>query len=166
MPRFNRILAGWNILDEESSIHAQAHVWTIDHVEIGRLPRMPFAAHLEDPGLANHLYEDSVDSVSWGIRCLYYQLRSQVAIHGRNLATINSHQTRGGLYVPFLMQKKNKPLTAISFDLGEMPSDKSLVGLTTLKKRHPDLSCIVLTQRKEGYLRDDKTLVLPWTWVV
>lgn len=122
--------------------------------------------YLEDPGLACHLHEDTKPSVSWGIRCLYYQLRSQVAIHGRSLVTMEPYSTRGGLYAPFFLQKKSQPLAAIFFDLDEMPSDKSLVGLTTLKKRHPELRGIILTQRKDGYLRDDKTLVLPWTWVV
>lgn len=121
--------------------------------------------YLEDPGLSRHLYEDPTPSASWGVRCLYYQLRAQVAIHGRNLVTMEPYRTRGGLYAPFLIRKKTKPLAAVFFDLGEMPSDKSLVGLTTLKKRHPGLKGLILTQRKDGYLRDDKTLVLPWGWV-
>lgn len=122
--------------------------------------------YLEDPGLSSHLYEDSTPSSSWGIRYLYYQLRPQVAFYGRSLVSMSPYQTRGGLYVPFLIQKKSQPVAAIFFDFDETPSDKSLVGLATLKKRHPQLKGVILTKSKNGYLRHDKTMVLPWTWVV
>lgn len=121
---------------------------------------------IEDAGLSYFLSPLGASLTRWDmIRCLYHELRAQLFYQLKNELTMRSYQTRGGIDIPFLLEFKTGEKIAINVDEENIPSDKTLKGLTWLKRKIPNLMPIVLCQTNQATITKTGTLILPWSWI-
>jgi hypothetical protein len=119
---------------------------------------------IEDAGLSFFLAPQAERMTIWDrIRILYYQLRVQVISDLNYQAVIKPYQTRGGLFVPFLIEYQTGAKIALFVDDADYPSNKNLKAATWIKKRFPGIQTVILTLSRAPVVTDSDVLCLPWT---
>jgi predicted AAA+ superfamily ATPase len=121
---------------------------------------------LEDAGLSNYLCPLGSSLMRQDMmRCLYHEFRTQLAYGMSNQAAMNHYTTRGGSEIPFLISFKSGQTIAVAVEAEDTPSDKSLKGLTWLKKKNPKTRGLVLCTTNKPFQTPSGVSCFPWNWV-
>ena len=118
-----------------------------------------------DLGLCHFLTQEheTPNRPQW-LRAIFCELHAQLDYSFRNQTEFRPIQNRGGIDVPFFIEFKNQPSIAITFDVEECASDRSLKSLTWLKKKKPTDSTLItvaLHLGAEQYFSSSGHLCLP-----
>lgn len=120
---------------------------------------------IEDAGLSNFLSPQPLTLSLWDkIRLLHYHFRVQVTVDFPSQMTIDSYQSRSGLFVPFLIEHKAQKKLAIFVEESNRPSNKLLMSATLIKKKFPKITPIILFDGQSEFESAKGVLCLPWQW--
>jgi len=121
----------------------------------------------EDLGLSQYLSPpNSEEERGRLLQFIFCELRSQVSYFHPEITSFERITSRGGIDLPFVIFKANKPVIAISVSDTDGASDKALKSLTWAKKSLKGLSGIVLHKGEKGYISSTGIPCLPVRWIV
>ncbi len=120
---------------------------------------------IEDAGLSHFLCPQNSNLSLWDkIRLLYYHLRVQLTVDFPSQMSIQPYASRGGLFVPFLVEYKSQKKLAIFVEETDRPSNKNLMAATLIKKKFPGVTPIILFSGASAFETTKGILCLPWQW--
>lgn len=121
---------------------------------------------IEDAGLSHFLHPQNGPLTLWDrIRLLHYHFRVQLTVDFPSQMIISSYESRGGLFVPFLIEHKAQKKLAIFVEESGRPSNKLLMSATLIKKKFPKIKPIILFDGQSEFESAKGILCLPWQWV-
>lgn len=121
-----------------------------------------------DCGMATFLGAASSENTLFHMeRLVYQELYAQLNYLHKSAFHLYPYLTRGGVRVPFVIERQNSPTLAVVVDASEGASEKSLKGLTWFAKRRkkPAVS-VVLHRGSKAYLASTSAVCLPYEWIV
>jgi hypothetical protein len=120
---------------------------------------------IEDAGLSHFLYPIHSRPGLWDrIRLLYYHFRVQAVADFSGQVKFAPHSSRGGLFVPFLVEERTCKKLAIFVDESDVPSNKNLLAASLIRKKFPGVTALILTDGKKAFTTAKGVLCLPWRW--
>lgn len=120
---------------------------------------------IEDAGLSHYLSPIGQQLTLWDkIRMLYYHLRVQTTTDFPSQMSIQPYSSRGGMFVPFLVEYKAQKKLAIFVEESDSPSNKNLMAATLIKKKFPGITPVILFDGSEAFTSAKGILCLPWRW--
>lgn len=121
----------------------------------------------EDLGLSNYLSPTNAEEERGKLlQFIFCELRSQLHYFHPEVTSFERITSRGGIDLPFVIFKGNKPVVAISVSDTDGATDKSLKSLTWVKKSLHDLTGIVLHKGEKGYISSTGIPCIPVRWIV
>lgn len=130
------------------------------------LRRMNGIYYAEDQGLANHCTEvlkPTLKAPWYGV--LFHELRNQIANHNFG-SLLSSYSTRGGAEVPFIITVPKIGTVALTLDIQERPTEKSIGSLGSLSKKvRGKFVGVALHLGKTAFLTHREVLCLPLHWI-
>ncbi len=108
--------------------------------------------YVEDSALADSLLEYSGLSEFQRWSAFFFrELYALLSYRYTSLFSLESYETRGGAYVPFIVKRKNLSPIAFTVDADSGVSDKSLKSMASLRRHRSDLVCICLHTGSQSY---------------
>lgn len=121
---------------------------------------------IEDAGISHFLAPQQKTTGLWDrIRMLYYHLRVQQMCQFPGVLKMAPFSTRGGMFIPFMIEHHLGKKIALFVDDEEVPSDKNILAASLIRKKHPDIISIILVSGNKAYETAKKTICIPWQWV-
>ena len=118
----------------------------------------------EDLGIRNHLVESRGLHLTRPIESLVFsQLKAARAYLKEEAIRIHPYQTRGGAYVPFVLETKSHGTIAIAIDEEPVLSEKSVKSLYSFVKQSPTATLLHFHSGKNSTLHKGKIISLPIT---
>ncbi len=120
---------------------------------------------IEDAGLSHFLCPQNPSLGLWDrIRLLYYHFRVQMIVDFPSQIAITPYASRGGLFVPFLVEYNTQKKLAIFVEETDTPSNKNLISATLIKKKFPEITPVILFDGESAFVSAKGVLCLPWCW--
>lgn len=121
---------------------------------------------IEDAGISHYLSSQTKKLTYWDkIRLLYYHFRVQIAAKLNYQAKMQPYSTRGGLFVPFVIDFHGSKKLAIFIDESDIPSNRNIKSAAWFKKYFPDAQVVILIDAKAPFETENGIWCLPWLWV-
>jgi predicted AAA+ superfamily ATPase len=124
--------------------------------------------YCEDQGLATFAAggRGAVSAKTNLLRLVFSELHAQLRYLHDPRGTLAEFKTRGGAYVPWIVDVPELGRLAITADASPRVSDKSLQSLTAFRKRRPDVRVLAIHQGREGYLSAKNAVpCIPVNWI-
>jgi len=99
-------------------------------------------------------------------RFVYQELYAQVNCFHKANFRFDPYLTRGGVRIPFVIERPDSSPLAIVVDASDGASEKSLKGLTWFaKKRRISVASVVLHRGSRAYLASTSAICIPYDWI-
>jgi predicted AAA+ superfamily ATPase len=124
--------------------------------------------YFEDLGIAHLLRtEGARKSQERTIEELVFsELKSVRAYHSEEKVSLSSYSTRGGAEVPFVVSSRTSGVWAVVLDEEDFLSEKSLKGLYSFQKAHPEAKLLHLHRGDHFTIHKDRVLSAPVGWIL
>lgn len=124
--------------------------------------------YFEDLGIAHLLRtEGARKSQERTIEELVFsELKSVRAYHSEEKVSLSSYSTRGGAEVPFVVSSRTSGVWAVAVDEEDFLSEKSLKGLYSFQKAHPEAKLLHLHRGDHFTIHKDRVLSAPVGWIL
>jgi predicted AAA+ superfamily ATPase len=121
----------------------------------------------EDHGVTHYLDPHSMSKLELAqLQWIFLELRAQVVYRAHEVQSFGEYHSRGGSFVPFVIQTRSGLTIAVTFDPLPYPSQKSLRGLRSLEaKKKGSFRGIALCLTTEPTQIDKQLYVLPYNSV-
>jgi len=123
--------------------------------------------YCEDTGLACFAAggKDHLSSTVLMSMFVFSQLKAEINYVHTVSARMSEFRTRGGAWVPFVINIPEFGTLALTIDPDQVVSSKSLQSLTAFSKKNAKCVKIAIHQGKNGYLSSTGIPCIPWTWI-
>lgn len=124
--------------------------------------------YFSDCGISSFLGASKSENALFHMeRFVYQELYSQLTYLYRTQFRFEPYLTRGGVRIPFVIEREKGATVAIVVDATDGASEKSLKSLTWFcKKRKKPVIPVVLHGGTKPYLSSTSAVCLPYEWIV